>query len=465
MSYDIPALRTLILTHRAKISDEIFETLKRFQEQMPEEIRMSTTQSNDYRLTWKNLSQVNVGTAGTDSARGYPCLFLELSELGRCKDRHVKDIQEGAMNAHAAAEPGNILAADSTSGGEGNYFHEIAKSGWKNSKSSWFTCFFGWHEMPEYRLVPPKGWYPDSEEVKLMKTLNADVQQIYWRHVKLHEKMRSNVTAFQREYPASFEEAFSSAENKLIDSVVMLNALNSMTEVDPTAAKILGVDPAGQGDRTALVLRQGYVITKYWVHNRMDAVTLAGIIQKIDQVENLDHVFIDMGYGHGTYDVLRKLNFGKVTGVHFGSTKVYDPLLYVNMRSEMAAKFQDWMGEGPDGMGGTARIPDTEEFQKDIKMIPDLQYSGEGQKFKLATKEEIKEELGKSPDIFDATILTFAHPVRTKKMLEGLLLSPNQPQQGNLLVTNNVFQEMERMTGYGDSEAQNPHFNFYSFGN
>lgn len=427
---------------------------------MPDEIKMGTTQSNDYRLTWKNLSQLNVGTAGTDSARGFPCLFLELSELGRCKDRHVKDIQEGAMNAHASAHPGNIIAVDSTSGGEGNYFHEIAKAGWKNPKSSWFTCFFGWNEMPEYRLPPPKGWVPDSEEVKLMKTLNADIEQIYWRHVKLHEKMRSNVTAFQREYPATFEEAFSSAENKLIDAVVMINALNSCTEVDSTQPKILGVDPAGGGDRTAFIKRQGYVLSKPWVFNKMDDVTCANLIVKLDQQENFDHVFIDMGYGHGTYNLLRSWNFRKITAVHFGG-KAENHQLYSNKRAEMAARFQDWAEEGPDGMGGTARFPDDEEFERDIKMIPNLEYSGDAMKFSLPTKEEIKEELGKSPDIFDATILTFAHAVRSQKAMEGFMPAVQQPGE-SMLVTNNVFQGFEM----GGNGLMMPKRNFwqYSFG-
>lgn len=430
---------------------------------MPKEIQMSTLQSNDYKLEWKNLSACNIGTAGTDSARGFPCLILHLSELGRYKDRHVRDIQEGAMQAHASAEKGAMLFAESTSGGEGNFFHDIAKSGYRNSKSSWYTVFIGWQEMPQYRMTPPKGWFPDSEEVRLMAELKCDVEQIYWRHVKLHDELRGSVTAFQREYPATFEEAFSSVDGKLIDPVVMINALNSVTQIDPNQPKILGVDPAGKGDRTALVMRQGFVIPWYEVYNRMDSVTLADIIIKIDQLHNLDHVFIDMGYGHGTYDVLTKeRNFHKVSGVYFGG-KPDNGRLYMNKRAEMAAHFQDWMGEGPDGMGGTAKIPDVEEFIKDIRMVPDLEFSGEGQKFKLAPKEEIKENLGKSPDIFDAAILTFAHQVR-KLITHMMSAASSNPEQGSgLLITNNIFNQYAELTG-GGAPPVNPNFPYYSFG-
>lgn len=459
MSYNIEGLKTLILTHRAKVSTEVFENLKRFQEKMPSEMKMETTQNNDYKISWKNDSEVSVGTAGTDSGRGFPCLILHLSELGRYRNRHVMDVQEGAMQAHASAEEGAIVAAESTSGGEGNYFHDIAKLGYKNPKSSWFTAFFGWNEMPEYRLPPPPKWEPDSEEVRLMRENGLDMQQIYWRHVKLHEQMRGNLTAFQREYPLTFEEAFSSAENRLIDAVVMLNAMNSTSVPDPSLPLILGVDPAGKGDRTALVYRQGFVITDYEVFNRMDDVTLANIV--LDRVHRLgvDHVFIDMGYGHGTYHLIRSLGFFQITGVHFGSA-ADNKMLYFNKRAEMAAHFQDWCEEGPSGMGGVAKIPDKEEYIRDIKMIPDLEYSGDGQKFKLATKEEIKAELGKSPDLFDGTILTFAHPVRSKRLILPASYTAQQTGQ-SMLVTENVFQELSGI----QQQQSNPNYKYYNYGN
>ncbi len=459
MSYNIEGLKTLILTHRAKVSTEVFENLKRFQEKMPSEMKMETTQNNDYKISWKNDSEISVGTAGTDSGRGFPCLILHLSELGRFRNRHVMDVQEGAMQAHASAEEGAIMIGESTSGGEGNYFHEIAKKGYKNSKSSWFTAFFGFNEMPEYRLPPPPKWVPDSEEVQLMKEHGLDMQQIYWRHVKLHDQMRGNLTAFQREYPLTFEEAFSSAEGKLIDSVVLLNAINSQSVPNPALPLILGVDPAGKGDRTALVYRQGYVITDYEVFNKMDDVTLANIV--LDRVHKLgvDHVFIDMGYGHGTYHLIRTLGFFNITGVHFGG-KPNNPMLYFNKRAEMAGNFQDWIEEGPSSMGGVARVPDKEEFLRDIRMVPDLEYAADGGKFKLVSKEEIKAELGKSPDIFDASILTFAHPVQSKRLI--LPASYTTQQSGeSMLVTENIFQELA-----GTQQQQwDPNSKFYSYGN
>lgn len=464
LSYDIPGLQTLLLSHRAAVTDEVFGNLKRFQDQMPEEARLGEKKNNERKLELSNLSAITCGVAGTDSARGFPCLILQLTELGRMKDRHVKDIQEGAMNAHADAELGASLLVDSTSGGQGNYFHEVATLGWPYSKqkavSSWFTIFFGWNEMPQYRLPPPKGFAPEAEEEKLMRDYNLDIQQIYWRHYKLHQKMRGDITAFMREYPLTFEEAFSSAEGRLIDAVCLYNALEAQTQPDKSQPLVIGVDPAGDGDRTAIVIRQGYTILKHYVFNRMDAWTLTNICIKMMDQWKADHLFIDMGYGHGTYNNLKGQGRRNVTGVHFGGSAA-NKKLYFNKRAEMAADFQDWMEEGPDGTGGLANIPDDKEFIRDINMIPKLAYDSGERVFKLPSKAEIKAELGKSPDIFDATILTFAYPVRTQRMINDTQEAYSQAQTSSLLTTQKTFDSLQD----GDGQAtMNPNYRYYSFG-
>src|SRR5579885_752848 len=462
MSMDIPGLRTFICTHKAAVTKEVRDNMKRYQSQMPAELSLDTVQNNDEAIEWKNLSKIGYGVAGTDSARGFPCLILHPSELGRYNERHTQDFLEGAMNAHAGAEKGNMILAESTSGGEGNYFHEIATAGWMNPRSSWFTAFFGWNEFPEYRLPVPKGWQPDSETIRLMegfevdgRLVKIDEEQGYWRCVKLYEKMRGDLSAFQREFPLTFQEAFAAAEGRLVEHLVLMNALDSETELDPAAPRVLGVDPAGGGDRTALVERQGWVIDKYQTYPRMDASTLAEIIIKRIDSGEIDHMFIDMGYGHGTYDIVVKRGYGQwITGIHFGS-RANNHMLYEDKRSEMAGDFSDWIHEGPDNTGGTARIPNSEEFCRDIRLVPKLVYQA-NRKFKLASKEEIKALLKKSPDIFDATILTFAGPVRRKRNVT--MGNAGAGQRRSMLETNNIFRELQR-----DEQKVNPNFKYYSY--
>ncbi|MDE1971106.1 MAG: hypothetical protein KGI50_06065, partial [Patescibacteria group bacterium] len=273
-----------------------------------------------------------------------------------------------------------------------------------------------------------------------------------------YEQMNGNVSGFMREFPMTFEEAFQSAEGKLIDSVILNNAILSPTVPDLSQPKILGVDPAGDGDRTALVYRQGYYMNDYETFNHMDAQTLANIIlDRIDR-KQVDHVFIDMGYGHGTYDILR----GKchITGVHFGG-RANNPMLYEDKRSEMAGEFKDWMSEGPDSMGGTARISSKKEFIDDIRVIPELEFTTK-RKFKLAPKVEIKKELKRSPDLFDAGILTFAHPVRTRRHAMGTQGQFQQGERKSMLTTNQQFQDFQQ-ADQAQTYKQNPNFQYYNY--
>lgn len=463
LSNDIEGLRSFICTHKAAVTKEIRDNIKRYQAQMPAELAVETLQNNDEAIEWKNLSKLGYGTAGTDSARGFPALILEPSELGRYSPRHTQDFIEGAMNAHASSVPGNMILADSTSGGEGNYFHEIALSGWKNPKSSWFTAFFGCHEFPEYRLTPPKDFQPDTESIRLVEQFfpNDRAQGeafAHWRCVKLYEQMRGDLTAFQREFPMIFEEAFQAQEGKLIEKVVAENAAASTTELDRSEPRVMGVDPAGSGDRTAIVERQGYVMDRCQTYPKMDAVSLAEIIKKRIDSGEIDHVFIDMGYGHGTYDILRKSAYGQfVTGVYFGG-KASNPKLYFNKRSEMAGEFEEWIKEGPEQMGGTARVPNSQEFLADIRAIPKLEYLN-SKVFKLAAKEEIKETLGRSPDIFDAAILTFAFPVRSRRQQFGQSNGMSVQQEKSILTTVNDQNQSTLWTPNGNSN-----WLYYSYG-
>ncbi|MDE2100170.1 MAG: hypothetical protein KGL39_23140 [Patescibacteria group bacterium] len=452
---DIPGLRTLITTHKGNVTDEVFENLKRFQDNMPAELRTETTQNNDYKLAYKNLSECKVGTAGTDAARGFPCLIWQPSELGRCDVRQEKDLQEGALNSHASAEPGNMILPDSTSGGDDNWFAKIAKSGYKNPKSSWFTLFFGWPEFPNYRLPAPKDFEPDDEEARLMEAGLIDRDQAYWRHVKLYDKMDGNLSGFMREFPRTFEEAFQTPEGRLIDGVILSNACRSTTELNNQHPLIMGIDPAGEGDRTAFVYRRGWVIVGYERFDRMDDALCAQLIVDRIHKKRVDHAFIDMGYGHGIFSFVRSLNVQNITGVYFGSTAM-NPMLYVDRRSEMAALFKNWISEGPGGMGGTAKIPNNPEFLADIRAIPKLEFTLKG-KFKLASKDEIKSNLKRSPDLFDATILTHAAPVANRNLILPDYAQP-LPEQSDFLKTNAVFRQL----GEGDT-AQAPNSNFKYF--
>ena len=116
-------------------------------------------------------------------------------------------------------------------------------------------------------------------------------------------------------------------------------------------------------------------------------------------------VFIDRGYGEGTIDRLRELQFGRhVMGIAFNE-QALAPDLYLNKRSEIIMECAKWIN------ARGVRIPDKDDIHADFASMPLDEETSNGLHF-IKSKREIKKLLGRSPDIFDAVALTFSYPVR-----------------------------------------------------
>lgn len=176
------------------------------------------------------------------------------------------------------------------------------------------------------------------------------------------------------------------------------------------AAKILGVDVARQGtDRTVIFPRQGLVAFRPKVLRIPDTMQVAAIVAQAADRWGADAIFVDGtgGYGAGVIDRLRSLGY-VVHEVQFAA-KATDPR-YFNKRSEMAFEMARWVKDG----GALPEIPDLE-----IELCA-LTYRFQGDRFRLAEKDEIREEIGESPDLADALALTFAWPVGPRSADEKL---------------------------------------------
>jgi hypothetical protein len=91
-----------------------------------------------------------------------------------------------------------------------------------------------------------------------------------------------------------------------------------------------------------------------------------------------------------------------VEGVYFGESPSDEQFL--NKRAEMAFAFRDWLADGE------VSLPDDEDMAADIGTMPDFKENSRG-KLSFPTKDEIRKKFKRSPDILDALMLTFAHPV------------------------------------------------------
>jgi hypothetical protein len=177
----------------------------------------------------------------------------------------------------------------------------------------------------------------------------------------------------------------------------------------------MGVDPARSGDRTAIAFRQGNVFREIVIHQKMDDMRLVGIIAKYLRDgfygTKVAKCFIDYAIGEGVRSRLAELGFAReVQAVGFGDA-AREPR-YLNKRVEMAMDMVSWFGD----KGDQVQIPNSDDVISDLLAIPGFMQATGSDKLKLPPKDEIKKEYGKSPDIFDAMILTFAYPVRAERV-------------------------------------------------
>lgn len=168
------------------------------------------------------------------------------------------------------------------------------------------------------------------------------------------------------------------------------------------APKILGVDVAREGDDASVIFpRQGIASFKPRILRNVDSLQgAAQVTRSMEKWKDVRAVFVDNtgGFGAGWIDQLRALGRSPI-GIGFAD-KASDPR-YFNKRAEMYFNAVNWIKEG-------GCLPPVEEM---IAELSTTTYSFKGDRMILEPKDQVKERLGRSPDISDAFALTFAQPV------------------------------------------------------
>jgi hypothetical protein len=448
-------LTVLNIAHTAPVAEEIFDRhIKTFHKFMPDWLRREAKTDNKRELAFEeNLCKMIVAVAGSNATRGPAASILHLTESGWYTAEQVRDVQQ-AVFPSVERGPGTARIDESTSAGHGTWQHRRAEAA-KNGDSETRLLFISCWEVPEYRMTPPKDWEPNDEERSLMLDMKLDLEQIYWRNVLLKDQFDGQIELFNQEYPGTFELAFQISGGKLINPIKLIKAKMAELQADRNMPVIMGIDPAGSGDRTIYVVRQGRKVLHWESHRNMTSPERVDILKRLKAQFTTENEFIDMGYGHADYDLARSLNMYSVVGIYPGQSADRKDV-YANKRTECAYRVKEWIEEGE---GGMVSIPNSKEFYEDLAAIP--QGRAQSGKLILPPKEEIKKELGgKSPDIFDALSYTFAYRVHKKTQILGPNGSPYQ-QPESMLSTENTFREL------GGDQRQGFQSNpmFYNFGN
>lgn len=170
------------------------------------------------------------------------------------------------------------------------------------------------------------------------------------------------------------------------------------------APKILSCDPAWEGDdELVIVMRQGLKveILKRMPKNDND-IEVANWIARYEDEHEVDAVTIDAGYGTGIVSAGRTMKRSWHLIWFSGKSSRED---CYNKRAEMYLNVRDLLKEG-------LALPDNDDLYYEM-ISTELVTTLDG-KYKLPPKEDLKQIIGRSPNIIDAIALTTAVPVATK---------------------------------------------------
>lgn len=398
-----PYKNAFILSHHAGTTKILFEMVQAFYNNLPAPMKLKKLTDNSQEIKFENNSKYWAATAGEgEIGRGGTPHYLHCSEAASFQNPEA--INSGVMQSVAMAE-GTEIVIESTSKGVGGLFHKYVMDA-VDKKTIYKLCFLPWHMHKSNSWPAPEGFHPESDELDLIRRFGLTNDQLHWR--RLQKASALSEAEFRREFPATLEEAFQSSEGALIDPQLVAEAVNRECD-ESWKTLVIGVDPARKGDRTAIVWRRGRKIERIETYTDMDEMRLSGILAKVINTDNPGKVFIDTGLGYGTIDRLNELGYSRIVqAVNFGESAL-DKEVYRNKRTEMAHEFKKWFE------AGGVSVPDNYDFLLDIQAIPELTTESSGKVF-LEPKDKIRKRLGKSPDLFDAAILTFAYPVKERNL-------------------------------------------------
>lgn len=196
-----------------------------------------------------------------------------------------------------------------------------------------------------------------------------------------------------------------SDSNTLIPlNLLDLASTEERRDLIPMGEPAYGHDIAREGDDNSVIhKRYGDWHCKPRVFHGDNTMTAAGRAVETLKDENGPY-FIDItgGLGAGPYDRLRELGWDQVYGLNM-SQKATRSDEFINLRAELGWILRDKFYEG------SIYIPDDDFLKSELSAVH-YDFASDGRR-KLQDKKEIKKSLnGRSPDRFDAMMMSYATP-------------------------------------------------------
>jgi hypothetical protein len=407
-----PNLSAYILAHQSESTLKIYAIASKFQTNLPAAIKFPLIKNTERAMTIENGSSYTVGTAGSAQiGRGMTVHLFHGSEVAFYEN--ADELSVGLMQTVADVN-GTEMIFESTANGPGNFFYNLCM-GAVNGKNGFELIFIPWYWQAEYMdPLPLSERELTPKEVQYFEAYKADgltLHHLAWRRRKI-AAFEDKEWKFIQEYPFNPDEAFVRAEGRFFDLAKVYAARGRKPIDSSVAALVVGIDQGRTGDDTKIRRRKGKILFPIETIPADDGqerdMRLAGRIARIIDAERPDKVFLDTTNEHGALDRLHELGYKQIVrGIHFGE-QAMDKERYRNKRTEMHFDFAEWI-QDPE-----CSIPMNEQrFLSEVGAIPEAKETSNCIKY-LVSKDDIKKDLGWSPDELDATVLTFAYPVKRR---------------------------------------------------
>lgn len=208
------------------------------------------------------------------------------------------------------------------------------------------------------------------------------------------------------EFPKAASDALFDSEKLDISMNLDINA-----NIDRTGVFVYALDVARYGDdKSVLTKRKGYDIYEMTAKEKLSTMEIASWVanQYAQEGQKPDAIVVDtIGVGAGVYDRLVQLGLPAVEG---NAAMKADEDIYINKRAEMYHGLKHFIDKG-------GSIPKDDELFEELISIT-YSYNETG-KLRLPKKEEIKDDLGRSPDKADSLALQFFTTIIPNEISDG----------------------------------------------
>lgn len=398
--------RVFILTHSRPATDNLFSMVSRYQENNPYSPTLAV--DNARGLVFEGLdSDYKIGTAGAKAVgRSDTIQLFHGSEVAfwENSDEHAAGILQAVPDAD-----GTEIILESTANGMGNFFHKKCMEAIHDD--DWELVFIPWFWDTGYTKEVKEPLILTDEEIELKKQYEINDGQILWRRRKILD-LRGELL-FKQEYPFNITEAFQQSGHESFISVESVMAARNFTVTHPYGEKVLGCDPAWEGDdRTSFCFRQGTKVHKVWSFAKTQPMEVVGECIRVFKEEGISRIFIDsIGVGAGIYSRLcEELGSDKIVSVNSAAASLW-PQRYANKRAEMWDKAKEYLTI--DDTSLNVDLPDMDSLQTDLT-APALMLPDSKGRLIIQSNKDIKKNGHKSPDEGTSFVVTFAEPSLNK---------------------------------------------------